>query len=137
MPRGVLTTVRERIASLVQDDIVRRGKCGNWITVKLVGKGKITVIINVCRILATSNSDSTCSILIQYNLVDRETKSASQCRNEIFKEIEEHAKKNNDANDIMISRDMNHSVTSRAMQAFFNSIEALDAHHKCNNIDLK
>ena len=37
----------------------------------------------------------------------------------------------------MIARDVNQSIELKAVQAFFNSIEAFDMHHKCNNIELK
>ena len=136
LPGGALTAVRGRIASLVVDDATHRGKYGNWLAVKLVGKGKTVAIINIYRIPATSPADATHSSLIQCDLIDGKAKTAAQHRSDVFKEIEEHIKKNNDMIDMLLAGDINQSVASKTVQKFFNSIGVMDVHQKCDDLDL-
>lgn len=64
LPGGVMSAVRGSVASLVQDEEVYKGKYGNWIAMKIVGKEKTVVFINFYRIPVTSNKDAMCSSLI-------------------------------------------------------------------------
>lgn len=137
LPGGVMSVVRGSVASLVQDEEVYKGKYGNWIAMKIVGKEKTVVFINFYRIPVTSNKDATCSSLIQYNLIDGKAKTAAQYRSEIFEEIEKYIKDNEDITDVLIAGDMNQSIGSIEVQKFFERIGVVDVHQLHNNIELK
>ena len=77
-----------------------------------------------------------CRILIQCNLIDRESRTATQHMDQIFKEIEDHLKNNSNATDVIIAGGFNQSVRSKAIQNFFSNIRAIEAHYKHINIEM-
>ena len=86
---------------------------------------------NVHRILETS-AEKVYDCCTQHNLIDGEAKLPCEHRNEILKEIEECAKKNDDVNDVMIAGDLNENIASKQIQQFFNKIGVMDIHQWCN-----
>ena len=135
LPGGVLTSVRGSITSVVSEK-VHKGKYGNWIAIQLESQAKTVVIINVYRIPISSPENAICSSLIQYNLIDGEAKTSTQYRNQIFKEIEDFVKNNNNITDVIVAGNFNQSVKSRAIQRFLENIGVIEVHHRYNNIEI-
>ena len=124
----VLTAVKGRILSLIENKRTYRGKYGNWIALKLTGKGKTIALINIYRIPTTTLKEGVYSSLVQYNLIDGKAKIATQYRAEVFKEIEEYIQRNQDITDVILVGDLNQNVASTAVQKFFSNIGIADIH---------
>ena len=78
---------------------------------KLSNNTKTVIIINIYRLLVSSSGGVYCC-LTQYNKIDGKAKLTKEYRKEIFQEIEDYIKRNNDITDIIIARDMNQSIAS-------------------------
>ena len=107
LPGRVLIVVKGRISSLIENERTYRGKYGNWIALKLTGKGKTITLINIYRIPATTSKEGVYSSLVQYNLIDGKVKTVTQYCAEVFKEIEEYIQTNQDIIDVILAGDLN------------------------------
>ena len=134
LPGRVVSTIRGKAILLIETDDISKGKYGNQIAMKLKNNGKILLIINIYRIPITSLV-KVCSCLTQYNLMYGKAKSPTEYQNEIFKEIKDFIKKNNNVNDIILARDLNQDITSRPVQQFFSKIGIRDIHQHYNQIE--
>ena len=76
LPGGVVSIVRGKASSLIEIEDTIKGKCSNWIAIKLKNNYKTLMIINVYRIPATS-SGKVCCFLTQCNLIDSKAKLPS------------------------------------------------------------
>ena len=77
--------------------------------VKLKYSMKVIAITNIYRLPITLSNSSKCS-LTQYNKIDRKTKTTNKYRKEIFLNIKQYLKDNNDIDDIIIAGDFNQYI---------------------------
>jgi len=135
LPGGVLTAIRGKFRSLIEEEHITKGPLGNWIGIKIKHKGKSMVIINVYRIPNSSHQGPTKS-LTQYNILEGNAKTSTEIRRDTLNQIKQYVNINN-VDDVIIAGDLNESVNSREIRKFFREIGVEDAHSRINNIALE
>lgn len=111
LPGGALSVFLGKSRSLVKENEIVKSKFGNWLAVKLRHKNKTIALINVYRI-PSSSPNGNLSSLTQYNLVEGSSKTPSDYRKEILRQIKEHLKAHEDITDIILAGDLNQSASS-------------------------
>ena len=89
LPGGVISALRGKAKLLIVEELVHKGRLGNWLAVKLSTYSKTIAIINMYRILALTSNRNKYS-LTQYNLIDSKAKKPMQYRKEILTEIKKN-----------------------------------------------
>lgn len=134
LPGGVLTAIRGKFRSLIEEESITKGPLGNWIGIKIKHKGKTIVIINVYRIPNSSQQGPT-KCLTQYNILEGNAKTSTEIRKDTLNQIKQYVN-NNNVDDVIIAGDLNESVNSREIKKFFREIGVEDTHSRINNVAL-
>lgn len=135
LPGGIMSAFLGKSRALIKEKEIHKSSMGNWMAVKLHHRNKTLVIINLYRIPAASSNGEICS-LTQYNLNDGQAKSTNTYRKEIFSQIKDYLKKNDDIDDVIIAGDLNQDIASNEIQRFYRDIGVQDAHSYHNGIGL-
>ena len=134
LPGGLLTAMRGKFRSLIDESNIKIGQLGNWVGIQMKHNGKTIVVINVCR-LPNSSQQGPTRCVTQCNLLEGNAKTSNEFRRETLKQIKQHVNEM-DADDIIIAGDLNESVNSKEIRKFFREIGVEDTHSRVNNIPL-
>ena len=133
---GLLNIIFNKCSPIIQQQKITKGRLGNWSAIALEYNGKRVELINLYRILLSSSNGVSC-LYTQYILVDKCSKTVSQYRKEVLKEIKQHIQNNQEITDIIIARDYNQDIKENEIRNFYNELGVRDIHSKVNNIPLE
>ena len=136
LPGGLCSIFFSKTSPLVDAKKVVKGRLGNWMAVRLEGKGKRLEIINLYRIPSTSNYGVKCS-LTQYNRIDGNMSSPSVYRKELFDDIKRYIQSNPDITDIIIGGDYNQNICDKEIKKFHEEIGVHNIYQIINNVELE